>query len=238
MAAAVHFLNETEAAESTVYTSPSQEHFVLPSGIDLSISQGVSEVAFREEHPELRGRKILLFVGRLHWSKDLDLQVTALRRLVAEDKNVCLVLVGPDEGVWGTLRTTVKSMDLEDHVLWTGALPRARVLEALAAAHAFTLSSRHEAHSMAMNEALAMGLPVVLTESVGFPRIAEWGAGIIVPSDEVSLAAAWKVLLDEEATALTMGKTARRAAEEHLSWDSIAMEMHGHYDRILKGRNG
>jgi glycosyltransferase involved in cell wall biosynthesis len=234
-AAAVHFLNEVEEAESSVHLAPHQQRFVLPNGVDLAISDAVSSSAFRKKHPRIQGRKVLLYVGRLHWSKDLALQLAALRSLLADRSDVHLVFVGPDEGASGSLLQTVEAMDLQEHFLWTGPLPRREVFEALAAADIFTLTSRHEAHSMAMNEALAMGLPVVLTEGVGFDRIVAWGAGLVVPSDAASLAAAWRKLLDGEGTAAAMGEAARRAAEQHLAWLQIARDMYVNYQQALEG---
>jgi glycosyltransferase involved in cell wall biosynthesis len=146
----------------------------------------------------------------------------AVARLIREVPDVVWVLAGPDGGEGAHLSRRIAETGLGSHVLRTGALSRRESLEALADADVFLLTSRHEAHSVAMNEALALGVPVVLTDTVQFELVSEYGAGYVVPRTAEAVAGALAGILQQPSLAARMKDAARRLTAEHLAWPRVA----------------
>ncbi|HVG32900.1 MAG TPA: glycosyltransferase [Pyrinomonadaceae bacterium] len=232
-ASALHFFTESEAAESEPFMSPNASFTVVRNGVDPDALKDVAAGQFRKAYPSLQGKRIALFLGRLHWSKGLGLQADALALLVREFPDLVWVLVGPDEGEWAHLSEQIARLGLTQHVLWTGPLSQSRCLEALKDADVFLLTSRHEAHSVAMNEALITGVPICLTDTVRFDEIEAYGAGRVVTADAKALANAVAEILNDPARAASMRLAGRRLATEHLAWPKVARAMIEVYEKIL-----
>jgi glycosyltransferase involved in cell wall biosynthesis len=226
----LHFFTAAELADSATFINGAST-LVIPNGIDVKL-HATAAGSFRAAHPELRDKRIMLFVGRIHWSKNLDLQLEALRLLAPEFPDLRWVVIGPDEGDQARLRSAVRRYSLVDKVVWTGALPHQRCLDALADADVFLLSSRHEAHSVAMNECLIMGVPLVMTDSVGYDEVRASGAGAVVETTPEAIAAGVGRVLSDPVTAAQMRHAARRFACENLAWPRVASRMLDAYHSV------
>lgn len=96
--AVLHFFTRAETEDSYRFLSSRTSTLVIPSGIDPSSVDEVQRGRFRQSYPDLEGKRLLLCLGRLHWSKGLALQAQALALLVKDFPDLVWVLVGPDEG--------------------------------------------------------------------------------------------------------------------------------------------
>lgn len=136
--------------------------------------------AFLAAWPQLQGRRILLFLGRIHPKKGCDLLVEAFARNCAQHPNLHLVMAGPDATGWGTeLRTQAAALGLRN-ITWTGMLGGDLKWGALHAADAFVLPSHQENFGVAVTEALSCGLPVLISREVNIWReIDAAGAGLV-----------------------------------------------------------
>lgn len=229
-AAAFRFLSEVEARDSARLTPDNVPTFIIPNGVTPALSVTAQADRFLARYPRLKGKEIVLFLGRLHWSKQLDLQFDALSLLDRQD--LYWVLVGPDEGERDRLERRVNMSPLADRVLYTGEVEHETALDALAAADVVLLTSRHEAHSMAMNEALAVGVPLVMTDTVGFTLAGDRRAARVVPGKPEALASAVAEILDESQETASMRTAARELVAEILAWPFVARATLGLYDRI------
>jgi glycosyltransferase involved in cell wall biosynthesis len=209
---------------------------IIPNGIDIDLAQRVESGRFVESYPALKDKRIVLFLGRLHWSKNLPLQFEAMQFLLKKKPDVMWVLVGPDEGEWNALSKSVRNQGMEDRVLWTGLLDRTRCLQALKDSHVALLTSRHEGHSMAMNEALAMGTPLVLTDSVGFDPVDQSGAGFVVPSRAEDISKAVLRILNDPILAESMRRAGQALVQECYTWRIVAQQHLNVYRNILAAR--
>jgi len=132
---------------------------------------------FYARFPDLRGERLLLFLGRLHPKKGCDLLIEAFRRVAPPMR---LVVAGPvsDERFASRLREMASGLA----VTFTGPVYGDEKWGALAAAEAFALVSHQENFGVAVAEALASGLPVLLSEKVNIWReIIADGAGFAEP---------------------------------------------------------
>src|SRR6185436_20783168 len=162
--------------------------------------------SFRAAWPETRGRRIVLFLGRLNFKKGLDLLVRAFGEVARRRPDVHLVLAGPDDDGYGaTVRRWLGAEGVLDRVTFTGMLLGRAKLAAFRDADVFVLPSYTENFGMAVVEAMACGRPVVISDHVNiWHEVAAAGAGRVTRCDAGEVAAALLGLLDDPA--------ARRAA--------------------------
>ena len=134
---------------------------------------------FFTRFPQLRGEHVLLFLGRLHEKKGCDLLLEAFRQVAPP---LHLVFAGPSEDARFAADLRARADGLR--VTFTGPLYDDEKWAALAAAEVFALPSHQENFGVAVAEALACGVPVLLSQRVNIWReIVEDGAGFAEPDD-------------------------------------------------------
>jgi glycosyltransferase involved in cell wall biosynthesis len=122
-AAKVIALTQTEAGQYKSMGVPEDKIEIVPNGIDLSEFETLPQRGeFRSKYGLNSDQKMVLYLGRIDQTKGIDLLARAFADLVRELKNTKLVIVGPDEGYLPRLRKLVKELNIEENVLFTGAL--------------------------------------------------------------------------------------------------------------------
>ncbi|MCX5892045.1 MAG: glycosyltransferase, partial [Deltaproteobacteria bacterium] len=118
-------------------------------------------------------------MGRINFKKGLDLLVQALAQVVRRRPDVHLVVAGPDNDGWGArVKDWLKAAGISDYATFTGRLLGEEKPAALRDARMFVLPSYSENFGLAVVEALACGLPVVISDQVNIWREVEAaGAG-------------------------------------------------------------
>ena len=169
--------------------------YVVPFG--TIPPEGDSEVqreAFFEVCPAARGRRLLLFLGRIHPKKGCDLLIDAFVKLAAREPELELVMAGPDAQDWrAKLGAVAEKAGVGGKIHWPGMLRGDAKWGAFRAAEAFCLPSHQENFGIAVAEALACGTPVLLSDKVNIAaEIARDGAGLM----EVDTAAGTERLLE------------------------------------------
>lgn len=122
---------------------------------------------FLEAYPGLRGKRIVLFLGRIHPKKGCDLLIDAFAVAATRDPRLHLVFAGPDQIGWRVpLSARAAALGLGDRITWTGMLTGDLKWGAFHAAEVFVLPSHQENFGIAVAEALACGLPVLISDKV------------------------------------------------------------------------
>jgi glycosyltransferase involved in cell wall biosynthesis len=185
-AAAVLFTASEEArlAEQTFNPYRAKPHVVgFGIAIDAAARLGSAD-AFEREWPETRSKRRVLFLGRLHPKKGGDMLIEAFAQVAGADAQVHLVMAGPDDGqgtqaAWQALAS---KLGVADRITWTGMLSGDAKWSALRAAEVFVLPSHQENFGIAVVEALALGVPVLISDKVNIWREIEAdGAGLVEP---------------------------------------------------------
>jgi len=137
---------------------------------------------FLETFPQLTGHRFILFLSRIHKKKGCDLLLKAFSRIKDRDDGLYLVMAGPDSTGWRKdLKEEAEALGIADRVIWTGMLSGDTKWGAFRAADVFALPSHQENFGIAVTEALACSLPVIVTDRVNIWReIQEDRAGIII----------------------------------------------------------
>lgn len=197
---------------------------IIPNGVDITAFDELPEKdAFSESYPETAGKKLCLFLSRLHEKKGLGHLIQAWSRLANEHPDWHLVIAGPDDGYEAPLRKAISDLGLSRSVTLTGPLYGASKANALAAADAFVLPSYSEGFSMAILEAMACRLPVLITEGCNFPEVAQGEAGFIVlPTVEETEKGIRALLSLSDTDRNSMGSHGRRMIEQRYTWRRVA----------------
>src|SRR5262249_15680957 len=141
-----------------------------PNGINLEeFEQLPPRGTYRNRCPQLAGKRMIVFLGRVHPGKGLELLVPAFAQ--ANITDAMLVIVGPDsENFQGGVEETFRRHNISQRVIFTGMLRGADRIAALADADLFALPSFHENFGIAVIEALAAGVPVIVSDEVNVCR--------------------------------------------------------------------
>ena len=237
-AAGIHYTStaERDFADSLRLKARS---FVVPLGVDAATLKAPTPPhALLRMEPRLAGRTLVTFIGRLTPKKRLDLLVKAFASMRNTKSHTHLVIAGPDdEGIGHQLRTQIRELGLADRVSLLGLVTGQAKTALLQQSHIFVLPSYDENFAVAVVEAMAVGLPVVVTEGVALHReIDKARAGLVVPSTPTEIGAALHRLLDDPAMSSSMGRSGQALASSTFAWDRIAIDLEQMYRQaILEG---
>jgi glycosyltransferase involved in cell wall biosynthesis len=136
---------------------------------------------FLAQYPELKDKKVLLFMGRIHPKKGCNLLIDSFSKVLRRKSEWHLVIAGPDQVGWKKkLEIRAAQLGVAQRVTWTGMLSGQMKWGALRVAHAFVLPSHQENFGVAVVEALAVGVPVLISNKVNIWReIKADGAGLV-----------------------------------------------------------
>ena len=184
--------------------------------------------AYHLAFPELAGRKVLLFLSRIHEKKGCDLLIKGFAAIAGEHPDWHLVLAGPVDAVYGQmLKAIAQRLDVQSRISWTGMLSGAAKWGALYAAEAFVLPSHQENFGIAVAEAMACGTPVLISNRVNIWReIREDGAGLVEAdtlAGTTAMLRRWSAL--DDAARRAMGDNARTCFETRFDIRAVARRL-------------
>ncbi len=156
---------------------------VAPLGISAPMGEPTAQrELFLNSFPECRGKRIILFLGRIHEKKGCDLLIEAFARIVPRHADLQLVMAGPEQQNDARWRELASSLGMSNRITWTGMLSGDLKWGSLHAAETFVLPSHQENFGIAVVEALACGVPVLISREVNIWReVVENGAGFAEP---------------------------------------------------------
>ncbi|OGX15717.1 MAG: hypothetical protein A2166_03035 [Omnitrophica WOR_2 bacterium RBG_13_41_10] len=238
-ASAIHYTSRDEAEKTHSFLNLNNRAIVIPNGIELSeFSNFANSHALRAEMPLLKDKKIILFLGRLTWTKGLDILVQAYAMLRKDVKDAHLLIVGIDQKSYSQkIKRWVRErgMNLDTDITFTGMLTGNDKLKAYKACDIFVLPSYSENFGMTIVEAMACGVPVIISDKVGIHKEIECNkAGIVIEPNAQSLYQAMKLLLENAGLRKEVSINGRKMAEEYYDIDKVADKMITAYQEILK----
>jgi poly(glycerol-phosphate) alpha-glucosyltransferase len=195
-AAAIHALCAPEAAavRKLGFSNPV---VIIPPGLDIDPRSDADVSRAREP--------VILFLGRLHPKKGVDVLSAAFERVAAKHPAWHLLIAGPDQaGLRNGLEERARAAGLEARTSFVGPVYGAEKSAVLRSAAIFALPSHSEGVPIAVLEAMAHGVPVAISKACNLPEVEVAGAGFVGDAEPHSMAQ----LLDR----LMMAGDAQRAA--------------------------
>jgi glycosyltransferase involved in cell wall biosynthesis len=231
-AAAIHFTTKIEH-DWVARLKLRAPAIVEPLGVNFAEFENLPPAGtFRNAH-NLSGRPMVLFLGRIHRGKGVELLLPALAQMKRRD--AILIIAGPDGNFRSEADALIAQHNLKDRVIFTGLVTGPQRLAVLADADVLALPSWHENFGLVVIEALAARTPVVVSDQVGLhPEITAAGVGGVVPLDAGALAAELDRWLDDDAGRNAAGEKGRELVRSRFDWDSIARRWAGHYADIVE----
>jgi glycosyltransferase involved in cell wall biosynthesis len=186
---AVCFTTQEEQALAQKTFSPYQANEVVTGlGVQAPPQElDISKEKFFEKYPALKGRKILLYLGRFHPKKGVDELIRSWKKRRNPNDEV-LVLAGPLNKKDPWIQKLLSWVGEDPSVIWTGMLQGIEKWGALCSADAMILPSHQENYGMVVAEACSIGLPVYLTKKVNLWReVVDAGAGVVENDDPAGI---------------------------------------------------
>lgn len=235
-AAGVIFGSQNEADESWVPTRRMHRLYV-PNGVDAQTGVALPSVEERKRLLEVapnfsNWERTLLIFSRIHPKKGLDMLVQAFNGLVQDYPGTGLLIAGieQDKAYESVVRKRVAACPVPGRIEMTTELtgPRSRFVYSLC--DVFVLPSHAEGFSMAMTEAMAHGIPMLITRFCHVPEVQSSGAGLVVEPTPAALEAGLRELLSRSDSELAdIGKRARALFEDRFTWDRVAQQLKDMY---------
>ena len=218
---------------------------IVPLGINLEEYENLPAYGkFRSKFNIGENDKLILFVGRIHEIKGLDLLLDAFNDLIVQsnEKNslenidcssIKLAIVGPDDGYLVKLEEKVKEYSLEENVIITGPLYKEEKQEALVDCDLFVIPSKYESFTTSGLEAMACSKPLVLTKNNHIHDWVDGNVGLACEDNKDSLREAiGKVLFDEELSQI-FAENGNKLIKEKYNWDIINDQILEIYNKYL-----
>jgi glycosyltransferase involved in cell wall biosynthesis len=229
-------LSQTETEQFRDIGVSESKIAVIPNGVDLSEYANLpSKGLFRKKFSLEKDEKIVLYVGRIHRIKGIDILLKAFAN-ATRFNDAKLAIVGPDDGYLSNCRDIVKQLDIENRILFTGALFGSNKLEAYVDSNVLVLPSTYEIFGNVILESYACSKPVIASRVGGLQELVfqdETGL-LFKPGAVKELSAAISTLLGNDEICASMGLRARKVVEEKFSLEKTIEMLETTYEAILR----
>ena len=209
---------------------------IVPLGINLEEYENLPQKgSFRSRFNIAEDDKLILFVGRIHEIKGLDLLVDAFNDLIDHNGEVSikLAIVGPDDGYLSKLEEKINEYSLKENVIITGPLYKEEKQEALVDCDLFVMPSKYESFTTSGLEAMACGKPLVLTKNNHIHDWVDGNVGIACDDDKDSLRKAIEAALFDDDLSAVYGEKGKELIKTKYNWDIINTQILDIYKKCL-----
>ena len=173
--------------------------------------------------------RYIIFVGRIDKKKGVDILINSFVDIEKNFDDVSLVIVGTGLPSYETeLKDLVLKLNLKK-VIFTGFVSEDEKLELLESATSFITISHSDVHTIAAQEAMAMGVPIIISKVSDWPEIDEYQAGITIDTDTKSVENAIKKMLNDKHLS-TYGENAKKLIKERFLIESLIPK----YEKMFK----
>lgn len=201
---------------------------IVPLGIDIREYDNLPDKGkFKSKHNIESDEKLILFLGRIHEIKGLDLLVKSFSKI--SDDNVKLAIVGGDYGFKEELEKLIESLNIKDRVMFPGVLTGENKIEALVDCDIFIMPSRYESFTTSGLEAMACRKPLILTENNHIHTWVKDNVGLVCKFDEDDLSHCIETLLNDESLCEKFGENGRKLIEDKYDWNKVSKQIESIY---------
>ena len=233
-AAAIHFTSKEEAKISERFGLGSTAKMPVPR--DLVIPLGVTAGLFPKRLRESQV-PIILFMSRIEPKKGLDLLIPALESILGSGIEFHFILAGsnPQDADYETqIKVQIHNSSLAKYTTITGFVSGDLKVELLTKADLFVLPSYYENFGIAVAEAMAAGVPVVISDRIHIAEdIQQAEAGWVGPLEVGAIANSIKSALINPQERQRRGLNGKEYAKKHYNWEAIAQQTIDAYQQIL-----
>lgn len=239
-ASKVFALNQDEVEKYRSMGVRDEKIEIISNGVDLTEYTDLPPRGlFKKKYNLSIDTKVILYLGRIHKTKGIDILVKAFSQVIEKIGNVKLVIVGPDDGYLKDVQDLVEDIKLEQHVVFTGALYGEKKLEAYVDADVYVLPSRYETFPMSVLEAYSCSNPVIGSRIGGLRELIVNGeTGLLFDDENIGqLTESLLLMLEDEDVRVEMGKKGKNFVKTNFSIARVVDEFEKLYTRIIRNES-
>lgn len=232
----IHILNEDERQDVETYLGYKHPRIVLiPNGIEVAdFAVLPPQGQFKKEFNLDVNQRMVLFMSRLNIKKGLDLLLPAFRDYCRQHTDAVLVLAGSDDGYLLQTQQFINQNGLEKQIRLVGMLTGETKLAALSDADVFVLPSYSEGLSMAVLEAMAAGVPTVISDRVGLGRhVGQIQAACLTDLNPEAIGKQLDAVLHQADYAETLRKNARKLVRSQYEIKVVGHQLLQEYQNLV-----
>lgn len=229
-ASTVLVLTATEKEYCQSKHIPENRIQILPNGINLKEFENLpAKGGFREKYGIPWDCQIVLYIGRLHKSKGLDILIDAFCELNIPDRDLQLIIIGPDDGYLQHLIQVIEQRNLEDSIRLIGFISPEEKIQAFIDADVFVTPS-YSGFPITFLEACACGTPIITTNNGDRLDWINDAVGFVTEYDEQQLAEKIALILDDSELRRRYSDEGNRSVKQNFSLEIITSK----YEKICR----
>ena len=229
-------LTSVEAEQAVTMGVKGNKIRIIANGVDPLQWESVPlQGEFRAQYNIPSNMHVILYLGRLHPIKGVDLLVRAFGIVSKERDDCILVVVGPDNGSLSELEKITKELNLRGKVVFTGPLYGKDKSAVYCDSDIYVLPSHYETFPMTVLEAWAFRKPVIVTENCGIKDLVH-GSGQVVQPNPQDLASALQEYLQQDSLRHRHGQNGYNKLYESLSIQTTVDCVEDLYREVIKSR--
>lgn len=230
-------LTSLEAEQVVKFGVEEDKVHIIANGIDLSQYENIPQQGeFRALYSIPFDAHVILYLGRLHPIKGIDLLIRAFEIVSDEIDNCVLVVAGPDDGSLSELKALAEELKLCNKVLFTGPLYGKDKITAYHDSDIYVLPSYYETFPTTVLEAWAFKKPVIVTENCGIKDLVQ-DSGLVVQPNPHDLATALKEYLQQDFLRHCHGQNGYNKLHESLSIQATVENVENLYREVMKSND-
>ncbi len=218
----------TKHKECVIYLGSKPEKvFLMPNASNFSQPSIKSKENLLDKYPKIKGKKVILFVGRLVRQKGVDYLLSAFSKLKRDFNDIILVIIGKGE-YKEELEEQAKDLNIENDILFLGHIENYSLNEYYSRSDLCIVPSitdeMVDAWAFVVNEAMYYENPVIASDAVGsaFDMIENGKNGFIVPEkDSNALYNSMKIIISDDEKREEMGKISKRIVKSGFSYKNM-----------------
>ena len=240
-------LSRVEAEQYRRMGVPEEKIAIIPNGIDLSEYANLPpKGSFKKKFGIKEEEKIVLYLGRIHWIKGVDILVKAFANVIKKLDNIRLVIVGPDDGYLSELRALIKALRIEKICKEDGFFKyykkpsREQIFKILKESSLLVHPSEKETFSLAIAESLACNTPFIAYDVPSMREaLKRFSGGVLVPyKDRKALSQKICELLNDKDKVEKLARWGRDAVESKFTWEKTAKRVEKAFEVFLTDFGG
>jgi len=206
-----------------------QKITVIPNGVKLERFFDGTSMGIEKNGP------VVLYVGRISEDKGIQCLMRAAPSVLKSFPHTKFLIVGEDYGYLGKLRALVSNLGMEKSVIFTGHLTGRQLVSVYRSADVFVLPSELEAFGIVVIEAMASGVPVIVSNCGGMKDIVRDGTNgfLFDVGDAMQLAEKIKLLLSNEEFRTKFVENGKKTVRERYTIEKVVDALEKLYEKTL-----
>jgi len=235
-ASGLHSIGKSETEEYLKLGAKNENIYNIDNGVVLQNFEIKEETKiFEKIGLTPKEQSYLLYLGRINEKKGIDLLLNAFVNVLKNHSELILVLAGfGDDSYIKEMKSLVVKLQIENNVKFTGFVTEQEKLQLYESAKIFALTSKDDIHPRAVQDALTMGVPVLITKNCDYPEVDEYDAGIIVEPNIHSITEGIENMLFSNEKLENQGKNAKNLIKERYLLSNQITKYEKMYQDILK----